>query len=94
MFGGAGIFRGDLMFALMSDGEVYLKADAQTRPAFEEAGSRPFAYEKGGRSVALSYWLMPDEGLDDPAAAARWGSLALDAAVRAGARKTARGKRR
>ena len=83
MFGGLGIYAGDVMFALEAGGELYLKADDGTRGAFEAAGSRPFAYEKDGRRVAMSYWRLPDGALDDPAEAARWARLALDAARRA-----------
>ena len=87
MFGGHGVYSGEVMFALEADGEVYLKADDETRPAFERAGSRPFLDEKNGRPMEMSYRLMPDAGLDDPDEAARWGRLALDAALRATARK-------
>ena len=38
MFGGAGIFVDGLMIGLVSDGVIYLKADAETIPAFEREG--------------------------------------------------------
>jgi len=90
MFGGKGIFAGERMFALEASGEIYLKADAVTRPQFEAAGSRPFVFEANGKTTALSYWLMPGEGLDDPTEAARWGRAAIEAAARAAAAKPAR----
>lgn len=40
MFGGKGIYRDGLIFALVVRGELLLKADAQTAPAFAEAGCR------------------------------------------------------
>lgn len=83
MFGAQGIYAGERMFALEEDGEIYLKVDEANRSAFEEAGSRPFVYEAKGRTITINYWLMPGEGLDDPAAAARWGRLAMEAAARA-----------
>jgi DNA transformation protein and related proteins len=87
MFGGQGIYRDEVMFALVSDGEIYLKVDEASRPAFAEAGSRPFVYEKDGRAVEMSYWLMPEAGFDDPGEAARWARLGLAAAVRAEGRR-------
>ncbi len=90
MFGGQGIYAGDRMFALEADGELYLKVDDTSRPAFEAAGSRPFVFEANGRATTMSYWLMPGEGLDDPAEAARWGRLAIEAASRAAAKPRAR----
>ena len=82
MFGGQGVYRHDLMFALEAYGELYLKVDKASVEAFRAAGSRPFVYEKEGRRTRMSYWLMPDAALDDPDEAVRWGKLALEAAVR------------
>ena len=42
MFGVRGVYLDGLMVALVANGQVYLKADAQTLPAFEAAGSQPF----------------------------------------------------
>jgi DNA transformation protein len=92
MFGGQGIYRDGVMFALMSQGELYLKADAESEGMFRELGSRPFAYSaKGGRTTVMSYWLMPEAALDDPDEAAELARTALRAALRAktsSARKT------
>jgi DNA transformation protein len=89
MFGGQGVFHDGLMFALVANGELYLKVDAESRRAFVGAASRPFVYDRSGRPVEMSYWLMPDDGLDDPSEAARWAGLALAAARRANGRKAA-----
>ncbi len=35
MFGGAGIYSGDIFFALIADDTLYFKVDASTRPEFE-----------------------------------------------------------
>ena len=95
MFGGQGVYAGELMFALESYGELYLKVDDGILPAFRSAGSRPFVYEKDGRTSQMSYWRLPDPALDDPEEAARWGRLALEAAARAvAARKPKLAKRR
>ena len=95
MFGGQGVYAGELMFALEADGELYLKTDDSTVPAFRSAGSRPFTYEKDGRETQTSYWRLPDKAVDDPDESARWGRLALEAASRAaGTRKPKRVKRR
>ncbi len=82
MFGGQGIYAGEVMFALEYDGELYLKADDGTVEAFRAAGSRPFVYEKDGRKVEMSYWRLPDAAADEPDEAARWGRLAIAAATR------------
>ena len=82
MFGGQGIYCGERMFALEAGGEIFLKADAETIPAFRTAGSRPFTFRKNGASTTMSYWLLPESALDDPDEAGRWGRLALEAAGR------------
>jgi DNA transformation protein and related proteins len=94
MFGGQGVYAGELMFALEIDGELFLKVDNATEPAFRAAGSRPFVYDRDGRATTMSYWRLPDAAIDDPEEAARWGCLALDAARRVAARKAKRVTRR
>ena len=67
MFGGAGVFVDGLMIALISDDVIYLKADAETIPAFEREGLGPFSYAtKDGEHTLDSYWRMPDRLYDDP----------------------------
>jgi DNA transformation protein len=95
MFGGRGLYRGDQIFGIEVGGEIYLKSDEVTRKAFKEAGSRPFTYEKvDGVSVATSYWLLPSEAADDPAEAACWARLALEAGHRAAASKASKKRRK
>ncbi len=87
MFGGQGVYAGELMFALEVDGELYLKTDDGTTPIFRSAGSRPFVYEREGRKTQMSYWLLPEVALDDCDEAVKWGRLAIEAARRAAKRK-------
>ena len=83
MFGGAGVYCDDLMFALLDDDVLYIKADAESRPAFESAGSSQFTIEMKGRTETMGYWRLPAEAADDPGAAQGWARLGLDAALRA-----------
>jgi DNA transformation protein len=97
MFSGTGIYRDDVMFAIEVGGTLYLKTDATSRPAFEEAGARPFSYaRRDGRVVLTSLWSLPELALDDPAVAADWAerawqaASAKQAAARTGRRKKGR----
>lgn len=83
MFGGYGIYREGLMFALVTDDTLYLKADCETKECFAERGLAPFQYHKQGKNVTMSYYEAPDEIYDDPGEAAVWGRRAYDAAMRA-----------
>jgi DNA transformation protein len=82
MFGGAGLYRDDRMFGLLSDGVIYLKTDAETVDRFRHAGCRPFTFSRQGKPTTTSYWSVPDAALDDPEALRDWATLAFEAAMR------------
>ena len=95
MFGGTGIYAGGLMFGLIVDDVVYLKADAHTVPRFEREGCGPFIYDtKRGERSLKSYWRMPDRLYDEPEELAEWAKAALEVARRAAARARPRDTRR
>ena len=84
MFGGHGIYLGEVMFALVANDVLYLKVDEETCTAFKEAESEPFIYHgKQGQPVTMSYWKMPLEGFESPEQAKHWAGLAINAAQRA-----------
>lgn len=82
MFGGCGLFHDGLMFGLVLDGTLYLKADAQSAGLFTQRGLPCFAYARQGRSVSLSYYRAPESLFDDPEEAARWARQSFGAALR------------
>src|SRR5918996_5477354 len=91
MFGGHGIFLDGLMFGLVADGQLYLKADDGNRAAYEAEGLQPFTYTGGrGRMIELSYREAPSEGFDDPEILCDWAREAFAAARRSEARRTGR----
>lgn len=94
MFGGHGLYIDDLFVAIVDDDELYLKVDAQARPQFEAAGSKPFVYDKTGQAVAMGYWSAPGEATESPAQMLPWARLAVDAALRARVAKAPRGRGR
>ena len=95
MFGGAGIFVGERMIGLISRDVIYLKADAETIPTFEQEGLAPFSYAtKNGEHKLTSYWQMPDRLYDDPEELARWARAAHEAALRKAARPKKPSKRK
>jgi DNA transformation protein len=99
LFGGAGIYAEETMFALVHDGQIYLKVDQHNAPAFERENLAPFTYTtRHGQREAMSYRRMPDRLYDDPEELAVWAREALAAArrprVRKGPAKTKSQKRR
>jgi len=83
MFGGHGIYCGDLMIGLVDDDEIFLKTDAETRPAFEAAGCRRWVFSGGGKTMETNYFRPPDAAHESPEDMEPWGVLALEAARRA-----------
>ena len=94
MFSGAGLFRGDLMFALVSGDALYFKVSAASRPAYLAAGARVFTYRRLGSQAALTtYYEVPADILDDPDTLADWARAALAAAQSKAKANTAAQKR-
>ena len=90
MFGAVGVYAGGAFFAIIDGDEVYLKADDDTRPAFEERGAGPFLpYDDPDRPMR-GYMQLPGELLDDPADLAPWVDAALGVARRAVRRRPSR----
>jgi DNA transformation protein len=89
MFGGAGVYAGGgPIFALLDDGEVWLKGDETNIPALQAAGSRQFTYPgKDGEVMNLGYWSLPTSAVDDPEEAVEWARGAIDVALRKAAAK-------
>lgn len=83
MFGGHGLYREGLMFALIAEDELFFKTDSNNMAQFERAGSRPFVYQSKDRSVQMSYWSAPAASLDSPAEMREWCQSAYAAALRA-----------
>jgi len=88
MFGGVGLYAGDLFFALLSRDVLYLKADDSTRGPLEAAGARPFQpfpdRPRGGGT--MQYFSVPAAILEDRDELTVWAtrSVAVARAQQAG----------
>ncbi len=85
MFGGYGVYRDGLMFALVADDSLYLKADAENAEDFRRLGLPQFEYTRQGKVARLSYFMAPAEVMDGGEEAARWARRSFEAALRSGA---------
>jgi DNA transformation protein len=75
MFGGHGLFRDEVMFAIVdSEGRLYLRADATTAVAFETAGSTQHA--------RMPYWEVPRPIREDSEQLLEWAATAAEVAAR------------
>lgn len=89
MFGGVGIYSGDVFFALISDDTVYFKVDASTRPEFEARGMGPFR-PFGDDGGTMQYYQLPEDLLEDPEALRPWAEKAVAIARQSKARRPSR----
>lgn len=81
MFGGVGIYSGDMIFAIIAEDKLYLKVDPVNRPMFEQAGMEPFyPYDS---PTPMGYWELPQAAWTDPEELKVWVDSAVGAADRA-----------
>ena len=80
MFGGYGIYKSQLMVALVTSNELYFKANTESAKYFRSMDSEPFTYERKGKTIALSYWKLPPEIAEDQILLKKWFDLALESA--------------
>jgi DNA transformation protein len=94
MFGGAGVYSGELFIAILAEDTLYLKVDDENRGRYEALGIQPFSYvRRDGRMATMSYYPVPSEILDSPDALAPWARQAMDAAQRGAARQATKKRR-
>ncbi len=87
MFGGHGIFLQGLMFGLIADSVLYLKADKNIENDFIVQGLEAFHYQKKNKLFKLSYYQAPEEALENDEVMFDWASKAYQAAIRAAEKK-------
>jgi len=89
MFGGVGIYAGELFFALMDDDILYFKVDDSNRGRFEERGMGPFRpYGDGGE--VMQYYEVPADVLEDVELLASWVEASVAVARKARRRRSRR----
>lgn len=92
MFGGIGLYAGDVFFALIANDVLYFRTDDSTRPAFEALGMAPFRpFDEHG--PVMSYYQLPEEILEEPETLRRWAERAI-AGARANRRRPPQTRRK
>jgi len=87
MFGGHGIFLEGLMFGLVADSILYLKADKESESEFNARGLEAFTYNKQGKAFKMSYYQAPEEALENGEEMNAWANKAYSAAVRSASKQ-------
>jgi DNA transformation protein len=89
MFGGVGLYAGDVFFGILAGDVLYLKCDDRTRERFLRAGSRPFT-PYSNRPGSTKYYEVSLAVLEDVDELGRWVADAIAAARRVTDRKRRR----
>jgi DNA transformation protein len=81
MFGGVGIYAGDLFFALLAEDRLYMKVDDSNRSDFTAAGMEPFR-PFPDQDFVMSYYEVPLEVIENRNRLGEWASKAIEVAKR------------
>jgi DNA transformation protein len=82
MFGGYGIYKDGVIFAIIADEQLYFKVDESNRGDYEQYGSHPFVYSQGKhKSTTMSYWELPADIQEDKAEIANWVQKSYDVSL-------------
>jgi DNA transformation protein len=93
MFGGVGLYAGDVFFAIVAQDALYLKTDDGNRARHEAAGMGPFR-PYPDRTETMQYYGVPLPVLEDAEVLVEWAREAVGAGRRAAAACTARGTKK
>jgi DNA transformation protein len=93
MFGGVGIYAGELFFALIADDTLYFKVDDSNRKDYEGSGMPPFR-PYGDDGEAMHYYQIPEHVLEDAETLGTWAGNAIEVARRAKKRRAGSARRK
>lgn len=93
MMGETTLYLDGVIFAILADDALWLKADAATDARWDEAGCARFTFTSGdGKTGTVNYRAAPDDAYDEAEVLRTWAMLARDAGARAAATKKPRRK--
>lgn len=94
MMGGATLYLDGTVFAILDEGEIWLKADSESDAIWDAEGCEKFSVTfKDGKVDVMNYRRAPQDVYDDPEALQRWAALAVEAGLRGAAKRKPRKKR-
>ena len=65
MFGGHGIYKDEVFFAIISDDTLYFKVNGTNLVDYQTIDSVKFSYRSNGELKTMSYWSVPIDCLED-----------------------------
>jgi len=77
-FGGQGLVCGAVQFAMIIQGVLYLRVDAELAAQMQARGAQPFVYGTRTRNVGVfSYYSVPEQCLDEEELFVGWARRSL-----------------
>jgi DNA transformation protein len=83
MFGGVGLYCGELFFGLIDADTLYLRVDDESRGEYTARGAAPFRPYADRPEVSVSYFEAPAEVLEDARRLVEWARRSVEVARRA-----------
>lgn len=74
MFGGYGLYHGDVFFGIIHKGRLYFKTDETSRIAYRERGRQPF--RPNARQTLKTYYEVPVDVVEDAEQLVAWAAQA------------------
>ena len=75
MFGGIGLYMGEVFFGIVHKGSLYFRTDEGSRPHYVKRGSKPFN-PKGAQELHR-YYAVPADVLEDAETLLGWAKRAV-----------------
>ena len=94
MFGGAGIYCGELFFALVFEDQLYFKVGDANRAEYEERGMQRFKPYADRPELSMTYYTVPVDVLEDSEQLREWGKRSVGAALSSAKAKSAASARK
>src|SRR5258705_1718108 len=76
MFGGVGLYAGDVFFGIVAADVLFFKVDDTNREEYEAAGSSPFK-PYSDRAMTMPYYRVPIVVLEDAVMLCEWAARAV-----------------
>ena len=77
MFGAHGLYSGGHFFAILDEGRLFFKTDAQSQSDYTARGMSAFTCESKGRVLTMSYHEVPPEVLECAPELTEWARRAV-----------------
>lgn len=77
MFGAHGLYSGNHFFAILDEGRLFFKTDANSEKDYTSRGLGPFTYTSKGKTMTMSYHEVPPDVLEQPQELAGWARKAI-----------------